>query len=88
VHARVAEIEKTHALPPGMRIEPYYDRDDLVKLTTHTVRENLIIGIVLVAGVLWLFLGHWRAALVTALNIPLALMIAFIGMVGTSRPPT
>ena len=86
VHARVAEIEKYHLLPPGMHIEPYYDRADLVKLTTHTVLENLIIGMVLVAVVLWLFLGQWRAALITALNIPLALMIAFIGMVATGTP--
>ncbi|HMF39744.1 MAG TPA: CusA/CzcA family heavy metal efflux RND transporter, partial [Polyangia bacterium] len=86
VHARVDEIEKQHVLPPGMRIEPYYDRADLVKLTTHTVLENLIIGMLLVAGVLWLFLGHGRAAIITALNIPLALMLAFIGMVGTGTP--
>jgi cobalt-zinc-cadmium resistance protein CzcA len=86
VHARVAEIERYHVLPPGMHIEPYYDRAELVKLTTHTVLENLIIGMVLVAGVLWLFLGHARAALITAVNIPLALMVAFIGMVGTGTP--
>jgi cobalt-zinc-cadmium resistance protein CzcA len=86
VHARVDDIDRYHVLPPGMRIEPYYDRADLVKLTTHTVVENLIVGMVLVAGVLWLFLGHGRAALITALNIPLALMLAFIGMVGTGTP--
>ena len=44
-----------------------------MKLTTHTVLENLLVGMVLVALVLWLFLGHARAALITALNIPLAL---------------
>jgi cobalt-zinc-cadmium resistance protein CzcA len=86
VHARLAEIEKVHALPAGMRIEPYYDRAELVKLTTHTVIENLIVGMVLVAAVLWLFLGHGRAALITALNIPLALMLAFIGMVASGTP--
>jgi heavy metal efflux system protein len=86
VHERVAEIEKYHALPAGMHIEPYYDRSDLVKLTTHTVLENLVVGMALVAGVLWLFLGHGRAALITALNIPLALMVAFIGMVASGTP--
>jgi cobalt-zinc-cadmium resistance protein CzcA len=86
VHKRVAFIEKYHLLPPGMRIEPYYDRARLVSLTTHTVIENLIVGMILVAGVLWLFLGHGRAALITALNIPLALMLAFIGMVATGTP--
>ena len=57
-----------------------------MKLTTHTVLENLVIGMVLVALVLWMFLGHARAALITALNIPLALMAAFIGMVFTGTP--
>src|SRR6204780_2082766 len=86
VHERVDYINRYHVLPPGMTIEPYYDRAKLVKLTTHTVLENLLIGMVLVALVLWLFLGHGRAALITALNIPLALMIAFIGMVATGTP--
>ena len=49
-----------------MDIEPYYDRAALVKLTTHTVIENLIVGMLLVTIVLWLFLGHTRAALITA----------------------
>src|SRR5262249_5139209 len=70
----------------GMDIEPFYDRAKLVQLTTHTVLENLLVGMLLVTAVLWLFLGHARAALVTALNIPLALLIAFIGMVGTATP--
>jgi cobalt-zinc-cadmium resistance protein CzcA len=83
VHERVDYIEKYHVLPPGMHIEPYYDRAHLVKLTTHTVLENLVVGMLLVAFVLWLFLGHTRAALITAINIPLALLIAFIGMVST-----
>ena len=73
VHERVDYIRKYHLLPPGMDIEPYYDRGDLVKLTTHTVIENLLVGMVLVTLVLWLFLGHTRAALITAINIPLAL---------------
>ena len=86
VHDKVDQIANNHILPPGMHIETYYDRAKLVELTTHTVIENLLVGMVLVALVLWLFLGHGRAALITALNIPLALMIAFIGMVGTGTP--
>ena len=86
IHERVSFIERNHLLPPGMHIEPYYDRAKLVKLTTHTVLENLLVGMILVAGVLWLFLGHGRAALITAANIPLALMLAFIGMVATGTP--
>src|SRR6185437_6147868 len=71
---------------PGMEIVPFYDRANLVQLTTRTVIENLLVGMLLVTGILFLFLGHARAALVTAVNIPLALFLAFIGMVGTGTP--
>ena len=86
IHKRVDYIRQNHILPPGMDIVPYYDRGNLVKLTTHTVLENLLVGMLLVSVVLFLFLGHARAALITALNIPLALLVAFCGMVGTERP--
>jgi cobalt-zinc-cadmium resistance protein CzcA len=86
IHDRLTYIEKNHVLPPGMKIVPYYDRGNLVKLTTHTVLENLVVGMVLVSVILWIFLGHTRAALVTAVNIPMALLIAFSGMVSTHTP--
>ena len=86
VHARVEQIRKNHLLPPGMEIVPYYDRGALVSLTTRTVLENLLLGMGLVVLVLILFLGHWRAALVTAVNIPLALLAAFAGMVVSGTP--
>jgi cobalt-zinc-cadmium resistance protein CzcA len=86
VHARVDYIRKYHLLPPGMDIVPYYDRGDLVEITTHTVLHNMLEGMLLVGLVLWLFLGHTRAALITALNIPIALLIAFIGMVASGTP--
>jgi cobalt-zinc-cadmium resistance protein CzcA len=86
VHARLDYIRKYHLLPPGMEIVPYYDRGELVEITTHTVLHNMLEGMALVGLVLWLFLGHTRAALITALNIPIALLIAFIGMVATGTP--
>ncbi|MDB4943749.1 MAG: Cobalt-zinc-cadmium resistance protein CzcA [Labilithrix sp.] len=86
IHERVELIRKNHLLPPGMEIVPYYDRGNLVALTTHTVLENVVVGMVLVTVVLLLFLGNWRAALITALNIPLALLAAFCGMVATGTP--
>ena len=86
IYQRVDEIRKYHLLPPGMDIEPYYDRGQLVALTTHTVLENLIIGMVLVSLVLMVFIGNIRAALITALNIPIALLIAFTGMVALGTP--
>jgi len=83
IHKRVDYIRDNHILPPGMDIEPYYDRGALVKVTTHTVLENLIVGMVLVTTILLVFLGHTRAALITAINIPLALLIAFCGLVAS-----
>ena len=83
IHARVESIRQNHVLPPGMDIETYYDRGALVAVTTHTVIENLLVGMALVTAVLLVFLGHTRAAIITAINIPLALLIAFCGLVGT-----
>jgi cobalt-zinc-cadmium resistance protein CzcA len=86
IHERIDYIRRNHLLPPGMVIQTVYDRGTLVDLTTHTVIENLVIGMLLVTLVLVLFLGDTRAALIAAINIPLALLIAFCGMVlsGTS----
>jgi cobalt-zinc-cadmium resistance protein CzcA len=62
---------------PGVQIEPYYDRNDLVHVTTETVQENLFLGMVLVTAVLLMFLSNVRTALIVAINIPLALLFAF-----------
>jgi cobalt-zinc-cadmium resistance protein CzcA len=86
IYERIEYIRQYHLLPPGMDIEPYYDRGKLVGLTTHTVMENLLVGMLLVTFVLLLFLGNTRASLITAVNIPIALLIAFCGMVGTGTP--
>ena len=82
-HKQIEEIEKNHLLPPGMKIKKYYDRGDLVGVTTHTVIENLLVGMALVSVTLLLFLGNLRAALITAITIPMALLVSFIGLVGT-----
>ena len=86
IHAAVDTIRANHLLPPGMEIVPYYDRGALVAATTHTVLENVIVGMVLVSLVLVAFLGNTRAALVAAINVPLALLAAFAGMVATGTP--
>ena len=86
IYKRLEYIRSSHLLPPGMEIDPYYDRGHLIALTTHTVMENLLIGMGLVVLVLLAFLGNVRAALITALNIPLALLAAFCGMVATGTP--
>jgi cobalt-zinc-cadmium resistance protein CzcA len=69
-----------------MDVAPYYDRTHLIETTTHTVLHNLVLGMILVGAVLVLFLGNWRAALVAALNIPLALFAALIGMAVGGTP--
>ena len=64
-------------LLPGVKIEPYYDRTDLVDVTTETVRENLLLGMTLVTLVLLMFVSNVRSAIIVAVNIPLALLFAF-----------
>ena len=62
---------------PGVQIEPYYDRADLLHVTTETVTENLFVGITLVILILFMFLSNVRTAVIVAINIPLALLFAF-----------
>src|SRR5260370_22110942 len=64
-------------LLPGVKMEPYYDRTDLINVTTHTVLHNLVMGIVLESVVLLMFLCNIRRPLIVACNIPLALLFAF-----------
>src|SRR5215510_10257115 len=68
-------------LPKGMKVVPYYDRTDLINVTTRTVTHTLVTGMILVAFILRAFLGDLRASLVVALSIPLSLMFTFILMV-------
>src|SRR5262247_1687864 len=67
-------------LPPGVRIVSIYDRRDLVHNTLHTVSRTLLEGLAIVLIVLFFFLGSARAAVLTALTIPLSLLFAFILM--------
>ncbi len=67
-------------LPEGAKIIPFYDQSDVINATTHTVEHNLIEAAVLVLVILLIFLGDWRAALVVACTIPLALLFGFLGM--------
>jgi len=67
-----------HVLPKDVKVVPYYDRSDLVALTTRTVADNLIRGILLVVVVLIFFLYDVRSGLIVAVTVPLALLIAFV----------
>ena len=67
-------------LPPGVRIEKFYDQSDLIRRTTRTITVNLVEGGFLVIAVLLLLLGEVRGALIVASVIPLSMLFAFIGM--------
>jgi cobalt-zinc-cadmium resistance protein CzcA len=77
IHAMVQRLND-QILPPGVKIVPYLDRDDLVHYTTHTVLHNLAEGMILVVIILFIFLGDVRGAAIVALTIPFALLFASI----------
>jgi cobalt-zinc-cadmium resistance protein CzcA len=77
IHEKMKELNE-HLLPPGVKVVPFLDRSVLVHYTTHTVLHNLTEGIILVAIILFVFLGNVRGALVVALTIPFSLLFASI----------
>ena len=79
VKTKLDEIRAT-SLPPGVTIEPFYDRSWLIQKTMKTVFSNLVEGAMLVCFVLFIFLGNFRAAAIVALVIPLSLLGTFIGL--------
>ncbi len=79
VAAKLAEVNRS--LPPGIVVTPVYDRTKLVDGTIRTVASNLIEGAALVIAVLFIFLGNIRAAVITALVIPLSMLFTLSGMV-------
>ncbi len=80
VDARMQEINRS--LPAGVVARTMYDRTILVEKAISTVRKNLLEGAALVIAILFLFLGNMRAAVITALVIPLSMLFTFTGMVG------
>ncbi|MBK6584937.1 MAG: CusA/CzcA family heavy metal efflux RND transporter [Gammaproteobacteria bacterium] len=81
VSAKLAQINKT--LPPGITADTVYDRTVLVDKTIATVQKNLLEGAILVMAVLLLMLGNVRAALITAMVIPLSMLMLMTSMVET-----
>ena len=84
VEQKTDELNR-NVLPPDVRVHPYYDRSDLVRVTTDTVEHNLLSGMILVFLVLLFFLVSFRAAVIAALTIPLALLFAFIFLHATGE---
>ena len=77
VEAKTAELND-HVLPKDVKVVPFYDRTDLIGLTTGVVERNLLRGMLLVVVVLIFFLYDFRAGLIVSVTIPLALLFAFI----------
>jgi cobalt-zinc-cadmium resistance protein CzcA len=78
VKERLEEIKRS--LPPGVDIDTYYDRTELVERTISTVEKNLAEGGLLVIAVLLLLLGNIRGGIIVAIAIPLSMLFAFTGM--------
>ena len=81
IKAEVEKINSDGTLPPGVRLVPYYDRSNLVNVTTSTVLHNLIFGCLLVFMIQWIFLGDLRSAIIVGINIPFALFFSIIILV-------
>jgi len=81
VAARLTDVQRS--LPPGVSAQVVYDRTHLVNRTIATVQKNLLEGALLVIALLFLFLGNLRAALITALVIPLSMLMTLTGMVAS-----
>jgi heavy metal efflux system protein len=78
VRAAIERINSDGSLPAGIKIEPWYDRGDLVAVTVQTVLHNLLFGVALIFLIQWVFLGNLRCALIVSATIPVALFLAVI----------
>src|SRR5881398_2702051 len=76
VHAQIQEIRPT--LPPGVHIEPFYDQSTIVRESIASVRDAVLLGLLLSSIILVLFLRDWGTSLVAGLVIPATLLITFI----------
>jgi cobalt-zinc-cadmium resistance protein CzcA len=80
VEAKVREINDSTLLPAGVRIEPFYNRSDIILKSIHTVTEALAVGSLLVVLILLVFLRSFRGALVVILALPLSALLTFTVM--------
>jgi len=80
VERRVEDINASKVLPLGLRIEPYYNRSDIIRASIHTVTEALAVGAGFVVVVLYLFLRSFRGAFIVLLALPLSVLFTFLMM--------
>jgi cobalt-zinc-cadmium resistance protein CzcA len=77
VKAKIEEIN-TSILPKDVKINTFYNRENLIHFATHTVTHNLLEGIIFVTCIVFLFMADWRTTITVSIVIPLALLFAFI----------
>lgn len=77
VKAKIEELNNS-ILPPDVKMETFYDRDNLMEYCTNTVMHNLVEGIILVTVIVFLFMAEWRTTVIVAVIIPLSLLFAFL----------
>src|SRR3954453_1167416 len=78
VRAAIDRLNTDGTLPPGVKIDSFYDRGDLVAVTVKTVMHNMFFGIALIFLIQWMFLGNLRCALIVSATIRVALFLAVI----------
>jgi len=78
VHSEVERIKKS--LPPGVEIQPFYDQSIIVGESISSVRDAILLGLLLASIILVVFLGDWRTSIVAGLVIPVTVMVTFIAL--------
>jgi cobalt-zinc-cadmium resistance protein CzcA len=77
VEAKIKYLNEK-VLPSDVKIDTFYNRDDLIEFATHTVLHNMMEGIIFVTVIVFLFMADWRTTVIVAIVIPLSLLFAFI----------
>jgi CzcA family heavy metal efflux pump len=83
VHQKIAQLERS--LPPGVSIQPFYDQSQLVSDSIKSVRDAILIGVVLAAIILFFFLRDWGTSVVAGLVIPVTIAVTFIVLRGIGQ---
>ncbi len=78
VHAEIDRIRQS--LPPGIRIEPFYDQSEIINASITSVRDAILIGLILASLIMVLFLRDWGTSLVAGLVIPVTVLVTFIAL--------
>jgi CzcA family heavy metal efflux pump len=78
VHAEVAQIQKS--LPPGIHISPFYDQSTIVTQSIKSVRDAILLGLILASIILVVFLRDWGTSIVAGLVIPVTIMVTFVAL--------